>query len=35
MFTIVDILPPEEIAASQKLAEKLGIDLRIREYIEE
>ncbi len=35
MFTIVDILSPEETAESQKLAEKLGIGLRIREYIEE
>lgn len=35
MFTIVDILPQEQIEMSKKLAEKLGIDLRIREYIEE
>lgn len=35
MFTIVDILPQEQIEMSKKLAEKLGISLRIREYIEE
>ena len=35
MFTIVDILPKEEIEQSKALAEKLGIGLRIREYIEE
>lgn len=34
MFTVVDILPAEEIEASRRLAEKLGIELRIREYIE-
>lgn len=33
MFTVVDVIPPEEIEASKALAEKLGIDLRIREYI--
>ncbi|MBQ8688653.1 MAG: TIGR04100 family radical SAM protein [Ruminococcus sp.] len=35
MFTVVDILPPEEMAASRALAKKLGVGLRIREYIEE
>lgn len=34
MFTIVDILSPEETEEANKLAEKLGIGLRIREYIE-
>lgn len=32
MFTVVDILPEEEIAAAKALAEKLGIELRIRTY---
>lgn len=35
MFTIVDILPEAEIKESEKLAQKLGIELRIREFIEE
>lgn len=35
MFTIVDILPQEEQDAAKVLAEKLGIYLRIREYIED
>lgn len=35
MFTIVDILPKEQIEASKALADELGISLRIREYIEE
>lgn len=35
VFTIVDILPEEQIEASKALAERLGIELRIREYIEE
>lgn len=34
MFTVVDILPQEEMEASRALAEKLGVGLRIREYIE-
>lgn len=34
MFTVVDILPEEEIEASKALAEKLGIYLRVREYVE-
>ncbi len=34
MLTVVDVIPPEEIEASKALAEKLGIYLRIREYVE-
>lgn len=33
MFTVVDVIPPEEIEASKALAERLGIQLRVREYI--
>lgn len=33
MFTIVDILPEKQIEDSKKLADSLGITLRIREYI--
>jgi hypothetical protein len=32
MLTVVDVIPAEDIAASQKLADKLGIPLRVREY---
>ena len=32
MFTVVDVIPPEEIAASQQLADSLGIPLRVRKY---
>lgn len=35
MFTVVDILSEEEMNASRLLAEKLGVGLRIREYIED
>lgn len=31
-FTVVDVLPPEQIAASQRLADTLGIPLRVRAY---
>lgn len=34
MFTIVNILPEKQIEDSKKLADSLGIKLRIREYIE-
>lgn len=34
MFTIVNILPEKQIEDSKKLADSLGITLRIREYIE-
>lgn len=30
--TVVDVIPAEEIEASKKLAEKLGVPLRIRKY---
>ncbi|MBP1562734.1 MAG: TIGR04100 family radical SAM protein [Oscillospiraceae bacterium] len=32
-FTVVDIISDEEIAECEKLAEKLGIPLRVRHYI--
>lgn len=35
MFTVVDIIGEEEIARSQQLADKCGIALRVREYIED
>ena len=31
-FTVVDVIPAEDIAASQKLADGLGIPLRVRTY---
>lgn len=31
-FTVVDVLPEEEINASRKLAESLGIKLRVRKF---
>lgn len=31
-LTVVDVLPEEDIKASQKLAESLGVPLRIRKY---
>lgn len=31
-FTVVDVLPEEEIEASRKLAESMGIGLRVRHY---
>jgi radical SAM enzyme (TIGR04100 family) len=31
-LTVVDVLPPEDIQASQKLADELGIFLRVRQY---
>ena len=31
-FSIVDVLSPEDIKASQELADRLGVDLRIRKY---
>ncbi len=33
MFTVVDVIPAEEIEAAKALAERLGIYLRIREYV--
>jgi radical SAM enzyme (TIGR04100 family) len=33
MFTVVDILPEEEMAAAKALAEKLGVALRVRSFI--
>lgn len=32
MFTVVDVIPPEEIEAAQKVADSLGIPLRVRKY---
>lgn len=34
MFTVVDIIGKEKIEDSQKVADKVGIKLRVREYIE-
>lgn len=31
-LSIVDVLPPDEIAACQKLADDMGIFLKIRKY---
>lgn len=33
MFTVVDVITPEEIAAAQAQADALGIPLQVREYI--
>ena len=32
MFTVVDVIPPEEIEAAQAVADQLGIPLRVRKY---
>ena len=32
MFTVVDVIPPEEITAAQAVADSLGIPLRVRKY---
>ena len=32
MFTVVDVISPEETEGSRVLAEKLGIELRVRKY---
>ena len=32
MFTVVDVIPKEEIAAAQAVADRLGIPLRVRKY---
>ena len=32
-FTVVDVISAEEICECEKLAEKLGIPLRVRHYI--
>ena len=32
MFTVVDVIPQEEIEAAQKLSDALGIPLRVRPY---
>jgi len=34
MFTVVDVIPKEQIEASKKLCEELGVPLRIREFVE-
>ena len=31
-MTVVDVLPPEEIAASKSLAESIGVNLRVRKF---
>ncbi|MGN1113877.1 MAG: TIGR04100 family radical SAM protein [Oscillospiraceae bacterium] len=35
MFTVVDVIGSDEIEKSQKLADSIGIKLRVREYISE
>ena len=32
-MTVVDVLKPEEIEASRKLAESVGVELRVRKYV--
>ena len=32
MFTVVDVISPEEISAAQAVADKMGIPLRVRAY---
>ncbi len=32
-MTVVDVLTPEEIEASRKLAESVGVELRVRKYV--
>ncbi len=32
MFTVVDVIPKEEIEAAQAVSDKLGIPLRVRQY---
>ena len=32
VFSVVDVIPPEDIAACQKLADAMGIPLRVRKY---
>ncbi len=33
MFTVVDVIPAEQIEASRKLCEALGVRLRVREFV--
>lgn len=33
MFTVVDVITPDEIAKCEKLAESMGIPLRVRSYV--
>ena len=35
MFTVVDVISEKEIEECQKIADSLGIELRVREYIKE
>ena len=32
MFTVVDVIPKEEIEAAQQVSDSLGIPLRVRKY---
>ena len=32
MFTVVDVIPKEQIRLSQELADRLGVPLRVRTY---
>lgn len=34
IFTVVDIIDPDEISECQKIADDMGIELRVREYID-
>jgi hypothetical protein len=34
IMSVVDVIPPEQIEASKKLADKLGAKLRVRTYDE-
>jgi hypothetical protein len=33
MFTVVDVITPEEIAKAQEKADEMGIVLEVRKYI--
>lgn len=34
VFTVVDVLPPEKIAESRRIAKELGVDFRVRTFVE-
>lgn len=35
VLSVVDVMPPEEIEACKKIAEEIGVTLKVREYVEE
>lgn len=35
ILSIVDVMPPEEIAACRNIAAEIGVTLKVREYVEE